>query len=132
MRTHFAVLSLCWLSLALGLVPAAAPPRVPLRNPRHMPIFAVDEGEPDRTEDLEDWREMRARLVAGEKGAAGSDAEAAAGFVYESPLIEQGSVILGGTMQDFGFALRQQYFHKCVSACHHRFAVFLCSMPRLL
>ena len=36
------------------------------------------------------------------------------GYVYESPLIEQGSVILGGTQQEFGFALRQQYFHKSV------------------
>jgi putative transcriptional regulator len=34
--------------------------------------------------------------------------------VYETPLIEQGSVILGGTQQEFGFALRQQYFHKSV------------------
>ena len=34
--------------------------------------------------------------------------------MYESPLIEQGSVILGGTQQEFGFALRQQYFHKSV------------------
>ena len=32
----------------------------------------------------------------------------------ETPLIEQGSVLLGGVEQDFGFALRQQYFHKCV------------------
>ena len=56
------------------------------------------------TEDDEemDWREMRARLVAGEQGAAAPSE----GFVYESPLIEQGSVILGGTKQDFGFALR--------------------------
>ena len=67
-----------------------------------------------------DWREMRARLVAQERAAQaqGEDAadelvgfdEAGDGFVYESPLIEQGSVILGGTMQEFGFALRQQYF----------------------
>ena len=60
---------------------------------------------------------MRARLVAqekkGEKGESGGESDPA-GFVYESPLIEQGSVILGGTKQDFGFALRQQYFHKCV------------------
>ena len=34
--------------------------------------------------------------------------------MYATPLIEQGSVILGGTDQEFGFALRQQYFHKCV------------------
>ena len=34
--------------------------------------------------------------------------------MYATPLIEQGSVILGGTQQEFGFALRQQYFHKSV------------------
>ena len=53
-----------------------------------------------------------------EKASSGGDSSAAAanpeGFVFESPLIEQGSVILGGTRQEFGFALRQQYFHKSV------------------
>ena len=57
-----------------------------------------------------DWREMRARLVA---QAAGQEAPSA-GFVYESPLIEQGTILLGGTQQEYGFALRQQFFHKCV------------------
>ena len=66
-----------------------------------------------------DWREMRARLVAQERSSGkGGDASAESvvdgGYVYESPLIEQGSVILGGTEQEFGFALRQQYFHKSV------------------
>ena len=68
-------------------------------------------------EEKADWRDIRARLVAREKKEAGDGAEAAAeqaGFAFESPLIEQGSVILGGTEQEFGFALRQQYFHKCV------------------
>jgi len=65
----------------------------------------------------EDWRDVRARLVAQEQKAAPAAQrgdEGTAGFMYESPLIEQGSVILGGTKQDFGFALRQQYFHKSV------------------
>ena len=36
-------------------------------------------------------------------------------WAYESgKLIEQGAIILGGVEQDFGFALRQQYFHKAV------------------
>ena len=66
-----------------------------------------------------DWREMRARLVAQEKLAESGDetedtSASGDGYVYESPLIEQGSVIMGGTEQEFGFALRQQYFHKCV------------------
>ena len=46
---------------------------------------------------------MRARLVAQEQGApqgvAESEAGGDAGFAFESPLIEQGSVILGGTEQ---------------------------------
>ena len=69
-----------------------------------------------------DWREMRARLVAQEKSQSESakpettpaDEEVSPGYVYESPLIEQGTVLLGGTKQLFGFALRQQFFHKCV------------------
>ena len=76
--------------------------------------------EPE-SKDLGDWRDLRAKLVAAEqreKASSGGDSSAAAanpeGFVFESPLIEQGSVILGGTRQEFGFALRQQYFHKSV------------------
>jgi len=66
----------------------------------------------------EDVRDFRARLVAQEKGLLGeetssSDAEGASGWMYETPLIEKGAVLLGGTKQDFGFGLRQQYFHKC-------------------
>ena len=41
---------------------------------------------------------------------------AEAGWVYETPLIEQGAVILGGTQSSFGFGLNQQYFHKWVSS----------------
>eukprot|EP00966_Prymnesium_polylepis_P018371 422951-Prymnesium_polylepis.2 len=55
-------------------------------------------------DDEMDWREMRARLVAQEQQA---DVPTTGGYVYESPLIEQGTVLLGGTKQDFGFALRQ-------------------------
>jgi putative AlgH/UPF0301 family transcriptional regulator len=34
-------------------------------------------------------------------------------WAYESgKVVEQGTVILGGVEQDFGFGLRQQYFHK--------------------
>lgn len=35
-------------------------------------------------------------------------------WAYESgTVIEQGAIILGGVEQDYGFGLRQQYFHKC-------------------
>ena len=55
-----------------------------------------------------DWREMRARLIASqgfEKEAPASSGNG--GFIYESPLIEQGTILLGGTKMEFGFALRQ-------------------------
>ena len=58
-----------------------------------------------------DWRDFRARLVQQDQQG---DSESDSSFVYETPLIERGTVILGGTQQDFGFALRQQYFHKSV------------------
>jgi hypothetical protein len=36
-------------------------------------------------------------------------------WAYDSgTIIEKGAVILGGAEQDFGFGLRQQYFHKAV------------------
>ena len=39
--------------------------------------------------------------------------EVSSRWAYESgTVIEQGTVVLGGTEQDFGFGLRQQYFHK--------------------
>jgi len=73
-----------------------------------------DEGEMD-------WREMRARLVAQQKASSAEGQKATdpsisdrSSFVYETPLIEQGTVLLAGTRMDFGFALRQQFFHKSV------------------
>ena len=87
---------------------------------RCWPHVRCCENEPE-SKDLGDWRDLRAKLVAAEqreKASSGGDSSAAAaepeGFAFESPLIEQGSVILGGTRQEFGFALRQQYFHKSV------------------
>lgn len=92
--------------------PAHLSPRASVGFHRAAAIRLSDETPP------EDWRELRARLVAKERAedmaAVGDDDEPGTGYVYESPLIEQGSVILGGTLQDFGFALRQQYFHKSV------------------
>ena len=73
--------------------------------------------EPPKLDD-KDWRAFRAKLVAAQQAGEGGDGAASTtpegGFMYATPLIEQGSVILGGTDQEFGFALRQQYFHKCV------------------
>ena len=73
--------------------------------------------EPPKLDD-KDWRAFRAKLVAAQQAGEGGDGGASTtpegGFMYATPLIEQGSVILGGTDQEFGFALRQQYFHKSV------------------
>jgi len=60
---------------------------------------------------------------AAEEGGAPTDVMCASKFTPLSPdqwaydsgkVIEQGAVILGGVEQDFGFGLRQQYFHKAV------------------
>jgi putative AlgH/UPF0301 family transcriptional regulator len=83
-------------------------------------LAALRSGEDDEepAELTEDFRDFRARLIArtqGEGLEVGSDREAAgAGWAYETPLLEQGCVLLGGVEQEFGFGLRQQYFHKCV------------------
>lgn len=65
-----------------------------------------------------DWRDFRARLVAQEQGDSEGSADKD-GFAFECPLIEQGSVIMGGTKMSYGFALRQQYFHKTVILLLH-------------
>ena len=88
---------------ALGLLVPTAGPGSFTKPPRRAHVRMAESDDPD-------WREMRARLVA---QAAGQEAPSA-GFVYESPLIEQGTILLGGTQQEYGFALRQQFFHKCV------------------
>jgi len=64
-----------------------------------------------------DVRDFRAKLVAQQRAEEGGSDEMpgdSEGWIYETPLIEKGAVLLGGTRQKFGFALRQQYFHKCV------------------
>ena len=43
-----------------------------------------------------DWREMRARLVAAQQSEAGVPAVGSGSYVYESPLIEQGTVLSAG------------------------------------
>lgn len=92
---------------------------IPAHHPQHR-TTAVRMGADEEV----DWREMRARLMAQEKqvdgeGEAEEAPAASGGFVYESPLIEQGTILLGGTQQAFGFALRQQFFHKCVLLLLH-------------
>ena len=57
---------------------------------------------------------MRARLIAQERDIISGTSSGGGRFVYESPLIEQGTILLGGTEMGLSFALRQQFFHKCV------------------
>lgn len=99
------------------------------------PLFLCNEEkeEDDETIDLSerDWRAFRAKLVMQpserkEKreysedddvdgiGAALS-CEEPTQWAYDSGfVVERGAVILGGVEQEFGFGLRQQYFHKVV------------------
>jgi len=96
----------------------------------------VDDDKPPALE--EDVRDFRARLISRSKSGAlepnivapsfstksfDSDIEGKVApdgerqrntWAYETPLLEQGSVLLGGTQQEIAFTLRQQYFHKCV------------------
>merc|ERR1712032_5019 len=78
-------------------------------------------GEVGSGEDAEaDWRAFRARLVKLEQneGAESDDgkstvtAETEAGWAYETPLIEQGAMLL--STPNNHFAINQQYFHKNV------------------
>mmetsp|Transcript_27123 Transcript_27123/g.42151 ORF Transcript_27123/g.42151 Transcript_27123/m.42151 type:complete len:645 (+) Transcript_27123:63-1997(+) len=68
-----------------------------------------------------DWRAFRAKLVMSETDSE-RDPERLAFealdpdiWAYDTgKVIEKGVIILGGVEQDFGFGLRQQYFHKAV------------------
>jgi hypothetical protein len=70
-----------------------------------------------------DWRSFRAKLVSqeikgGSENAAVSGNDTPVGgeeWVYDAgKFVETGSVILGGSQMEYGFGLRQQYFHKSV------------------
>jgi len=77
-----------------------------------------------KAEDDRDWREFRAKLVMAEKAKETSDAgldwdaaldagdEAPSEWVYPSPIIEQGSILL--TVPGDHFWGGQHYFHKVV------------------
>ena len=90
-----------------------------LRRSRKLALLSTpaddDEAPPEISDD---FRDFRARLIARTKGEglteAGDEKAVAEGWAYETPLLEAGCLLLGGTEQDFGFGLRQQYFHKCV------------------
>lgn len=86
---------------------------------RNLRSASAGESDEEKAPELEeDVRDFRAKLIAQEwKGRGGLAADAmksGSGWIYETPLIEKGAVLLGGTRQRFGFGIRQQYFHKCV------------------
>ena len=62
----------------------------------------------------DDWRQFRAKLVAREQGTSDVDLVQDQWAYNAGNLVEQGSLLLGGSELQFGFGLRQQYFHKCV------------------
>ena len=104
----------------LSLVPAALALTAPALRPPRAGRFLRSSPDDDEAppEINEDFRDFRARLIARTKGEglteAGGERAVAEGWAYETPLLEAGCLLLGGTEQDFGFGLRQQYFHKCV------------------
>jgi putative AlgH/UPF0301 family transcriptional regulator len=66
-------------------------------------------------DDDDDWRRLRARLVAGERDGVGRFGRVSEAWAHDSDnLVEQGSLLLGGSSLEYGFGLRQQHFHKCV------------------
>jgi hypothetical protein len=69
-----------------------------------------------------DWRTFRAKLVSQENKGSGIEGSPEVGssmkgdeWVYDAgKFVETGCVILGGSQMEYGFGLRQQYFHKSV------------------
>ena len=63
--------------------------------------------------DSKDWREFRARLVQQETlGNTNISLKKAEKWAYESPIIEQGAILLSSPNDHF--CINQQYFHKNV------------------
>jgi hypothetical protein len=77
----------------------------------------IDEGDLDGIGSLfqDDFSEERSEVTTGnsDDSIAGMTPLDPSQWAYDSgDVIEQGAVILGGVEQEFGFGLRQQYFHK--------------------
>ena len=88
--------------LMLGICSLLPPSTSRPCHRRRAHIVAVDAAE--------DWRDVRAKLVASERGETPASGAVESSYLFESPLIEQGTVLLD---QDTAvFALHQQYFHK--------------------
>ena len=91
---------------ASSLIPAPAAARTsrPCHRPRRARTLAVDAAD--------DWRDVRAKLVAAERTGQPNGLAVSSSYVFESPLIEQGTVLLDTAQDTSTFALHQQYFHK--------------------
>ena len=99
-----------------------------LQRPKNVQIKRVSRTAPARrvfmSEGDVDWRSFRAKLVSQElkENKSGDHYETtnepsakAEEWVYDAgKFVETGSVILGGSQMEYGFGLRQQYFHKSV------------------
>lgn len=104
---------------------------------RPTPTSSLSAEASEGGEDDEDWRDFRAKLVMSHRQKEGAGLaesipadnsttatrardqskteESSLHWAYESgDAIEVGSIILACPEQDFGYGLRQQYFHKCL------------------
>mmetsp|Transcript_28637 Transcript_28637/g.88559 ORF Transcript_28637/g.88559 Transcript_28637/m.88559 type:complete len:560 (+) Transcript_28637:156-1835(+) len=112
---RWALVACAFSTAAAYLTPSRRRAASPIARPARE-AAGDDDSAPELPDDVS---EARARLIARTMGGGslteGSDTKAVQeGWAYETPLLEAGCVLLGGTEQDFGFGLRQQYFHKCV------------------
>lgn len=83
-----------------------------------------DDDISEEQEQEEDWRDFRAKLIRQFESSDTTDINtttttttttSTTTWAYESGnAIETGSVILSRPVQDFGYGLKRQYFHKCV------------------
>ena len=95
-----------WAAACSLLPPRAARTSRPCHHPPRGRIVAANAAD--------DWRDVRAKLVAAERNPLGqpNGLAVSSSYVFESPLIEQGTVLLDTAQDTSTFALHQQYFHK--------------------
>lgn len=116
MASRWALVVGSWWAVASAWVPVV--PRVAssrLLSSSRSEEAADDDVPPEVAADVRDFRaRLISRSMAGGLTSEGATQEPPTTWAYETSLLEQGSVLLGGVSQDVGFALKQQYFHKCV------------------
>jgi len=116
---HFAAITAADRKKGFSLLPFVA-----------LPMSQKDDSSLPEETPGEDWRAFRAKLVLQEKqqqqqqrSSSSSSSTTTDGdgcWAYEAGnVIETGSIILSRAQQDFGYGIRQQYFHKCVILVLH-------------